>query len=229
MGTWREAALVSEAQVLSVPSTIRVELAATLSGAFTALRLLSDFGALSAGDVVVQNDAASPVGTAVVQLARARGLRTVSLVDAAAPDYAPTVERLKLMGGDVVVGQAHAASPALAAVLADLPAPKLALNAGDAAACAALAGMVAEGGKVVTHSTGVAARGSATFSLAAWLDKSPRKDVETMVNTLTNMIEDGKLTGWLQRVKFEELPLAIGTGGMLRRKLVAMMPAAGTV
>lgn len=227
---------MSESQVLPVPNTMRIELAATLSASpFTALRLLSDFGSLSSGDVVVQNDASSAVGTAVVQIANALGLKTISLVDERSADYAPTVERLKLMGGDVVVGESFVDSDGLKAVLADMPAPKLGINGSrKAESCAAVAGLVGEGGAVVTHCPGVSngsaikLRGlsAAAFSLPDWLEKSSRAEVDGMVKQLTAWIEEGRLTAWLQRVAFDELPQAIKQGGDARRKLVALMPAA---
>lgn len=81
LGTWRHAAVVSSSDVLAVPKSVPLEVAATLtSGASTALRLLSDFGSVSSGDVVVQSGGESAVGEAVVQLASKRGVKTVTFV-----------------------------------------------------------------------------------------------------------------------------------------------------
>lgn len=81
LGTWRHAAVVSSSDVLAVPKSVPLEVAATLtSGASTALRLLSDFSPLSSGDVVVQSGGESAVGEAVVQLAAKRGVKTVTFV-----------------------------------------------------------------------------------------------------------------------------------------------------
>lgn len=81
LGTWRHAAVVSSSDVLAVPKSVPLEVAATLtSGASTALRLLSDFSSLSSGDVVVQSGGESAVGEAVVQLAAKRGVKTVTFV-----------------------------------------------------------------------------------------------------------------------------------------------------
>lgn len=74
-------AVVSPSDVLAVPKSVPLEVAATLtSGASTALRLLSDFSSLSSGDVVVQSGGESAVGEAVVQLAAKRGVKTVTFV-----------------------------------------------------------------------------------------------------------------------------------------------------
>lgn len=211
---------------------IRLELAATLSASpFTALRLLSDFAQLSFGDVVLHNDAGSPVGTAIAQIAHSRGIRTISIVAESAPNYGPTVERLKLMGADVVIGEAYLDTTGFGAVLKDMPAPKLAINGGNANSSALLAGLMPKGCKMVTYCPGdadaeVLNKADVTnsqFSLPDWLATAKRSDVETMVSTLTDMIQEGKFTAWLQRVKFDELPSAIEEGGAYKRKLVAIM------
>lgn len=81
LGTWRHAAVLSSSDVLAVPKSVPLAVAATLtSGASTALRLLSDFSTLSSGDVVVQSGGESAVGEAVVQLAAKRGVKTVTFV-----------------------------------------------------------------------------------------------------------------------------------------------------
>lgn len=197
----------------------------------TALRLLSDFGDLKPGDVIVQNAGGSPVGTAIVQLGRARGLRVVSIVSEAGPDYAPTVERLKLLGSEVGIGEEYLDSKGIRAVMADMPKPKLALNGGTAAMCARLASILPEGTKVVTYCPGIEDSASLrsakltgkSFSMGEWLRTADRASVEGMIGELTKMMEGGSLTAWLQRVKFDDLPHAIAEGGVTRRKLVAIM------
>lgn len=42
--------------------------------------MLTSFADLKAGDVVLQNDACSPIGHCVVQLCKARGIKTVNIV-----------------------------------------------------------------------------------------------------------------------------------------------------
>lgn len=236
VGTWCEASVVPAASVAPVPSATRLEIAATLSASpVTAVCLLRSFGGLSAGDVVVQNCGSSAVGTAVVQIAAAMGLRTVSLVRERATDYAPTVERLKLMGGDVVIGEAHAKSAGFKAVMADLPKAKLGINGSpDAAACKAVMGLLGAEGTIVSYAPGVPqAAGSKklklkheVFDVAEWLDQAERADVEKVVSELAMLVEEGRLTAWLQRVPFGELPKAVETGAPLRRKLVAIMDGA---
>ena len=45
-----------------------------------AYRLLADFAELKPGDFVLQNDASSPVGMAVIQLCKKRGIKTINIV-----------------------------------------------------------------------------------------------------------------------------------------------------
>ncbi|KAI0564749.1 trans-2-enoyl-CoA reductase [Gracilaria domingensis] len=232
LGTWRESSVIDSAHVIPVPRNIRVELAATLSASpFTAYRLLRDFVNLQPGDVVLQNAASSPVGSAIVQLAKSMGLETVSLVNTPSADYAPTVERLKLMGGDVVIGDQYITTEGFYQVMSDMPKPSLVINGADEASCATLAAIAPKGTTMVTYCPGEAnpkalrSKGlkNASFSLPEWLEQTDRAQIESMVIDLTNMIESGELTAWLQRVKFDQLPAAIQQGGMINRKLVAVM------
>ena len=65
----------------------------------TALLMLDRYVDLKAGDWLVQSAANSAVGSAVVQLARARGVRTVNIVRREA-----VVAGLTALGADVVLG-----------------------------------------------------------------------------------------------------------------------------
>lgn len=232
LGTWCGSAQVSQADVVSVPSNLRLELAATLSASpLTALRLLSDYAKLSPGDVVIQDAGSSPVGTAVVQIANALGLHSISIVRESSADYAPTVERLKLMGGDVVIDASYVDSDCFRAIMKDFPIPKLAINGSDAASCKMLADLLPKGAKVVTYCPGEADMNAIstkelkhdTFSLPTYMGNSSKADLQDAILQLTTMIENGELTAWLQRVNFDELPAAIKVGGKTKRKLVAMM------
>ncbi|CAN8062033.1 unnamed protein product [Agarophyton chilense] len=136
------------------------------------------------------------------------------------------------MGGDVVIGEQYVTTEGFYQVMSDIPKPSLIINgAADDTSFATLAAIAPEGAKMVTYCPGVAdpktlrskAFKSATFSLPEWLEQTDRAQIESMVIDLTNMIESGQLTAWLQRVKFDHLPAAIQQGGMINRKLVAMM------
>lgn len=64
----------------------------------TALLMLSDIVALEPGDWVIQNAANSAVGTYLIQLAKARGLRTINVVRRES-----AVEAVRAAGADVVL------------------------------------------------------------------------------------------------------------------------------
>lgn len=64
----------------------------------TAYLLLTEFRQLNAGEWIIQNDANSSVGRAVISIAKARGIRTVSVVH-----RLDLVDEMKGLGGDIVL------------------------------------------------------------------------------------------------------------------------------
>ena len=125
-GTWRSHATVSADDLLVVPDAkgVKPEYLATLSvNPATALHLLDDFETLKAGtpipsvvslqlrlmvicnlgDVVIQNGANSMVGLSVIQLANARGVKTINIIRRTRTDYAELVERMKSYGAHIVL------------------------------------------------------------------------------------------------------------------------------
>jgi NADPH:quinone reductase-like Zn-dependent oxidoreductase len=80
-GCWREKMLCKRSEVIALPDGIPVEQAAMLKvNPATASLLLNEFANLDRGDWVVQNAANSAVGTYLVQIAAARGIRTLNIV-----------------------------------------------------------------------------------------------------------------------------------------------------
>ncbi|KAM4655789.1 enoyl-[acyl-carrier-protein] reductase, mitochondrial isoform 1-T1 [Amazona ochrocephala] len=103
LGTWRTQGVFPERMLLKVPSDIPVLCAATLSvNPCTAYRMLADFETLAPGDSVIQNAANSGVGQAVIQIAKASGIKTINVVRDR-PDLPKLVERLMALGADHVV------------------------------------------------------------------------------------------------------------------------------
>jgi trans-2-enoyl-CoA reductase len=103
----------------------------------TAVGMLG-MAALVTGDVVVQNGATSAVGTHVIQLAKARGLRTVNVIrhSGRRPDWDATVAMLRSYGADLVTTEARLKQDLAAA---GLPLPALALNCVGGSSAAAIA------------------------------------------------------------------------------------------
>jgi len=93
--------------------------------------MLCDFVSLKPGDVVLQNGATSGVGKAVIQIAKALGVKTINIVRDR-PDVAQTRLDLMCLGADVVVTESALRNKeemkgALAAAGIDKK-PRLALN-----------------------------------------------------------------------------------------------------
>lgn len=99
LGTWREACAVPANELLVLPPEIDLTQGAMLKiNPLTAWRLLHGYVQLREGDWVMQNAANSAAGRAVIQIARARGFKTVNVVR-----RAELVQELHDEGGDLVL------------------------------------------------------------------------------------------------------------------------------
>jgi mitochondrial enoyl-[acyl-carrier protein] reductase / trans-2-enoyl-CoA reductase len=224
VGTWAEEVVVDESHVRSVPKSLdaNVDYAAALGLApSTAYRLLHDFEALAEGDVIIQNAGNGSVGQAVMQMAAARGIKTISVVRAR-PDAANTVERLKGYGAYLVVEDSYIRRPEYRRLVADLPAPKLALDGVGGPCGTELARILAPNGTLVAYggmsgkplqiptsvlvSKNISVRG---FSLANWIAGHSAADQDEMIDTLARQVADKKLRLWLERHRFEDYKLVL--------------------
>lgn len=238
VGTWADRRVVSADDLVAVSKEIPVEYAATLGvNPATAYRLLADFAQLKAGDVVLQNAANSTVGLAVIQLAAARKLKTVNIIRNR-PDYAETVDTLKSLGADIVVNEEFVRSSDFSSLVADLPRPKLALNAVGGQSATELARQLAENGILVTYGSmanqpvtiptsalifkNINVRG---FWLSRWLQEHPAAERKAMYDELGSLVKAGKLKLALERAKFSEFPQALERAQepYRGRKVVMMM------
>lgn len=151
----------------------------------------------------------------------------VSIVSEAARNYAPTVERLKLLGSEVAIGESYIDSVGIQSVLDSLPRPKVAFHGGDERSASILGKIVPKECPIVTYAPGVAggslSQDLKSFSLADWLVSADEEAVKTMVSEVVQMMNEGKISSWLQRVPFAGLPMAIKEGGISNRKLVAIV------
>ncbi|XP_074970737.1 enoyl-[acyl-carrier-protein] reductase, mitochondrial [Phalacrocorax aristotelis] len=128
LGTWRTRGVFPEEGLLKVPSDIPLLCAATLSvNPCTAYRMLADFETLAPGDSVIQNAANSGVGQAVIQIAKASGIKTINVVRDR-PDLPQLVERLMALGADHVVTEEMLRKPEMKDIFKNTPKPRLALN-----------------------------------------------------------------------------------------------------
>lgn len=123
-GSWQTHVAVDESIPFRAPQNVPIEQAAMAwVNPATAWKLIHDFAELSAGDWIVQNAATSAVGKLVIQMAKAKGLKTINLVrDLKVRDH------LQSLGADIVLeDNKEAAKSALETLGA--PIAKLGLNA----------------------------------------------------------------------------------------------------
>jgi len=181
------------------------------------------FQNLKPGDVVVQNGANSLCGQSVIQIAKSMGLITVSIMRAR-PDEKQMVERLKFIGGDVVVTEDFATTYGMVKVLSDLPKPKLALNCVGGDSSRTLVKLLGNGGMMVTY--GGMSRKPITipsapfifnditlkgFWLTNWVKEHGKEDRKEMLDAVTDLMKRKKLLLFLQTHKFSELQYALKT------------------
>lgn len=148
LGTWRSAALLAASDLTRAPAGLSVQQAATICiNPPTALGMLETFVPLQPGDVVIQNGATSAVGQAVIQIAAAKGIKTVNVVRER-PNMDETVSSLRALGASLVTTEARLASDLKAS---GLPAPALALNCVGGSAALAVTKPLRPGGVMVTY------------------------------------------------------------------------------
>ncbi|XP_055429884.1 enoyl-[acyl-carrier-protein] reductase, mitochondrial isoform X3 [Bubalus kerabau] len=150
-GTWRTEAVFGEEELITVPSDIPLQSAATLGvNPCTAYRMLVDFERLRPGDSVIQNASNSGVGQAVIQIAAALGLRTINVLRDR-PDLQKLTDRLKNLGADHVVTEEELRKPEMKSFFKDVPQPRLALNCVGGKSSTELLRHLAPGGTMVTY------------------------------------------------------------------------------
>jgi len=145
-GTWAQTMLTRATDAVRLPAEIDPAQAAMLSvNPPSAAAMLSDFVPLQPGDWVVQNAANSAVGRSVIQIARARGWKTLNVVRR--PEL---VGELQTLGGDVVVME-DVDLRSEVKTLCGPARPRLALNAVGGASALNLANALGDGGTLVTY------------------------------------------------------------------------------
>ena len=105
LGTWRTHAVLERAWVDRIERPLDLRFAAVLKGAaMPAFFLLEDVVKLQPGDWLVQNAGTSAIAQYVVQLARLRGVRSISVVrDRPAAELEDVRAKLKAVGADEVL------------------------------------------------------------------------------------------------------------------------------
>jgi trans-2-enoyl-CoA reductase len=99
LGTWRDAVAVGADQLVVVPPEIDPLQASMLKiNPLTAWRLLHGYVDLQRGDWLIQNAANGAAGSAVIEIARELGYKTVNVVRREA-----VIKDVETLGGDVVL------------------------------------------------------------------------------------------------------------------------------
>mmetsp|Transcript_31355 Transcript_31355/g.73917 ORF Transcript_31355/g.73917 Transcript_31355/m.73917 type:complete len:423 (-) Transcript_31355:375-1643(-) len=233
-GTWRSHALMSEDDLITVPNDIPMEYAAVLGvSPCAALRMLSDFETLSAGDVIVINAANGLVGQTLVQLAAARGIQVVAVMRGR-QGYEEVCPHLITRGAAVVISENWSKDAHMKSLMAELPAPKMGFDGTGGNSGAAVANLLPAGATLVKFGSAsgqpfrVASEKNLqikTFFLSEWQAKASKSDKQAMVNTLADMVRDKSLQLLLERAFFDKYKTALKKGyGMMRdRQLVMCM------
>jgi trans-2-enoyl-CoA reductase len=205
-GTWATHVVVPAARLLPLPSEADPRQLAMLTvNPPTASLLLSDFVQLQPGDWVMQNGANSGVGSYVVQLAKLRGLKTVSVVRRES-----AVASVKAQGSDVVLVDGDDLAERVKAATGG-GAIKLGIDAVGGKATMRLAASLAEGATIVNYGAlsgepctvsprelvfrDVTLKG---FWLARWFRTTPQPQQIALLTELAGLIAAGQLSTAIQ-------------------------------
>jgi NADPH:quinone reductase-like Zn-dependent oxidoreductase len=205
-GTWATHVVVPAARLVPLPNGADPKQLAMLTvNPPTAALLLSDFADLQPGDWVIQNGANSGVGSYVVQLARLRGFKTVSIVRRES-----AVDGVKAQGGDVVLVDGDDLAERVKAATGGA-AIKLGIDAVGGKATMRMAATLAEGASIVNYGAlsgepcivaprelifrDVTLKG---FWLARWFRTAPQARQLGLLTELAGLIAAGKLSTPIQ-------------------------------
>ncbi|XP_024401076.1 uncharacterized protein [Physcomitrium patens] len=103
---------------------------------------------VQAGDVLVQNEADTELGKAVIKAAKERGISTINILPSK-PGVNESIELLKSIGGDVVVTETYTNTWYMKRLISDLPKPTVGLNCGEGLQATAVAKLLKEGGTLL--------------------------------------------------------------------------------
>jgi len=205
-GTWQSLITGSQNDFVKVTSELPVEYTSMISvNPCTAYRMLNDFADLSEGDTVIQNGSNSGVGTCVIQIAKAMGLKTINIVRSRDDDQT-MADELKKLGADVVLTEDEVNGKRGSAILNGLAKPKLALNSVGGRSSLNLAKVLAQDATMVTYG-GMSKKpvmiptGKLIFNdvqykgfwMTRWNQQCSMEERVAMLEDLTTMMMQGQL------------------------------------
>lgn len=204
-GTWATHLICKAQTAIRIPgglSALSATQAATLKvNPSTAYRMLRDFVTLRTGEWVLQNAGNSAVGRHVIQLCKAAGWRSASLVR-----RQELIPELQAIGADAVVLDDDNAPATLRGIFNGAP-PRLALNAVGGESLLRLAKVCAHGAVVVTYGgmskkpvtipTGMLIFNDLSFRgfwLTRWFRSCPAGERDAMFEELARLAAAGRLS-----------------------------------
>jgi NADPH:quinone reductase-like Zn-dependent oxidoreductase len=199
--TWAQQVTVPAAQLIALPPGDLDQLAMLVSSPATAHLLLSQFVDLNEGDWLVQSAANSAVGSALVQLAKARGVRTVNLVR-----RQEVVDELYALGADVVLVGTHDLQVRIAEATGGASI-QLAVDAVGGPVFTLFTDVLSSGGTLVTYSQAEPGASAITpadlifkqlkvagFWLSQWFSQASTQDKQALFAELIPRVTSGQLT-----------------------------------
>ncbi|CAG8541233.1 17004_t:CDS:2, partial [Acaulospora morrowiae] len=216
-GTWRTYAEATEDDILRLPISIGTYQAATLrSNIFCAYRLLKDYAHLKKGDFIVQNGANGGVGRAVIQLAKAWGIKTINIIrDRPISGRSEVETQLAMLGANYVIEEFEWPSQNTLYRWTGDPTGKnvsLALNTMGGQSILMMSHILRDESQMVTYGTfpkitslsipkieistdslmvqEIVYRG---FWLPKWLQTHSREEKVKMLNDVIHLVKEGKL------------------------------------
>jgi mitochondrial enoyl-[acyl-carrier protein] reductase / trans-2-enoyl-CoA reductase len=146
IGTWQRHHTLNASRCFRLPAELSPDLACMLYiNPPTAWGLLHEFTPLAPGSWIIQNGANSAVGRCVIQLARARGWKTLNLVR-----RADVIDELRALGGDVVELDEPTLPKRLDALIGGAVIP-LGLNCVSGESASTVAKCLGQNGHLVTY------------------------------------------------------------------------------
>eukprot|EP01023_Acetabularia_acetabulum_P003639 TRINITY_DN11510_c1_g1_i5.p1 TRINITY_DN11510_c1_g1~~TRINITY_DN11510_c1_g1_i5.p1 ORF type:complete len:344 (+),score=57.10 TRINITY_DN11510_c1_g1_i5:129-1160(+) len=165
-GTYRAQGIFDAQGWHKVASDLPLECASTLTiNPPTALGMLESFVDLQEGDVIVQNGATGSVGKNIIQLCKAKNLKSINIIRQR-PDMQTTIHDLHQLGATLVSTEDKVRDDFKKS---GLDVPKLAINCVGGESAVVMAKMLVQGGTHVTY--GALAGGNLSMSPALLIYK----------------------------------------------------------
>lgn len=197
---WRKRFVWKAQGLVPLPEGDQVQLALLAANPPSALLMLEKFTSLNRGDWVLQNAANSSVGTSLIQIAAAQGLRTVNIVRRES-----VIPKLKSLGADVVLVDGPDLTQRINKATKHAPI-RLGIDAIAGEATGHIAACLTDSGTVINYgllsgkpcmidSADVLFRNISLkgFWYASWLSRAPSTAIASVFDRLVSMHQSGLL------------------------------------